>query len=191
MSNNGWVLSSLLVIGVATAQSGAAETVQKPAKVTTSVIQTGAIVEAVNKETRELKLIGPDNRRFTVVADERVRNFDQIKPRDRIRLEYYESVAIVVAPPGQTDTDAAAISGVEVAGLGDKPGLGMVDARGMRATIAALDRGRRIATLTLPNGETRTVKASDEARLDLVDVGDTVTVVLTEAMAVSVVPPPE
>ncbi|MCZ6869280.1 MAG: hypothetical protein O7G84_07255, partial [Gammaproteobacteria bacterium] len=61
-------------------------------------MQTGAIVEAVNKETRELKLIGPDNRRFTVVADELVRNFDQIKPRDRITVEYLESIAIVVSP---------------------------------------------------------------------------------------------
>ena len=188
MSNAGWVFCTLLIVaGIA----HATETVQKPARVTTSVIQTGAIVESVNKETRELKLIGPDNRRFTVVADEQVRNFDQIRARDRIKLEYMESIAIVVTPGGgQPRADTAELSGVTAAALGERPGIGVVEAKGMTATVSAIDRGNRIATLTLPDGETRTVKVQNDVALDLVNVGDKVTTVITEAMAVSVEAPP-
>jgi hypothetical protein len=71
---------------------------QKPARVITSTIRSTAIVEAVNKETREIKLLDASGERFTIVADEMVRNFDQIEPRDRVYTEYLESVAIMVAP---------------------------------------------------------------------------------------------
>ena len=189
MSKVGWILSTLLIIaGI----SEAAETVQKPARVTTTVVQTGAIVEAVNKETRELKLIGPDNRRFTVVADERVRNFDQIKPRDRITVEYLESVAIVVSPASSQGTvDEAELTAVTVAAPGDMPGVGVIEAKGVTAIVSAIDRVHRIATLTLPDGEIRTVRVQDGVALDLVNVGDRVTTVITQAIAVTVRPPPQ
>ncbi len=189
MSKVGWILSTLLIIaGI----SQAAETVQKPARVTTTVVQTGAIVEAVNKETRELKLIGPDNRRFTVVADERVRNFDQIKPRDRITVEYLESVAIVVSPASSQGTvDEAELTAVTVAAPGDMPGVGVIEAKGVTAIVSAIDRVHRIATLTLPDGEIRTVRVQDDVALDLVNVGDRVTTVITQAIAVTVRPPPQ
>ena len=189
MSKVGWILSTLLIIaGI----SEAAETVQKPARVTTTVVQTGAIVEAVNKETRELKLIGPDNRRFTVVADERVRNFDQIKPRDRITVEYLESIAIVVSPASSQGTvDEAELTAVTVAAPGDMPGVGVIEAKGVTAIVSAIDRVHRIATLTLPDGEIRTVRVQDDVALDLVNVGDRVTTVITQAIAVTVRPPPQ
>ncbi|MGB5630773.1 MAG: hypothetical protein WBM57_15505, partial [Woeseiaceae bacterium] len=76
------------------------ETTSKPARVLSTLIKRAAIVESVNPDTRELKLLDAQGNRFTVVADESVRNFDQIKPRDRIVAEYLESVAVVIAPKG-------------------------------------------------------------------------------------------
>jgi hypothetical protein len=183
----------LLMVGYAltfsTSVLGAtAQIVEKPARVISTLVKTAAIVEAVNKDTRELKLINAQGERFTVVADEAVVNFDQIEPRDRIVTEYLESVAIIVAPAGSEPLigDAAAL---EVAPRGDKPGVMGVETQVVVATITALNVADRLATLELENGEIRTIKVSEDARLDSVDVGDQVRLRLTRAVAVNVVKP--
>jgi hypothetical protein len=160
----------------------------KPARVITSTVKAQAIVESVNPKTREVKLIGADNRRFTVVADNQVKNFDQIHPRDRVNVEYLESVAITVLPAGNAAAPVSA-SKVEVAPKGDKPGIAGVDVAEVTATITSLDREARTATLSLPDGDVRTVKVGADARLDLVDVGDRVRVTTTRAIAIAVTPP--
>src|SRR5262245_17315722 len=160
----------------------------KPARVITNTVKAQAIVESVNPKTREVRRIGADNRRFTVVADAQVRNFDQIKPRDRVNVEFLESVAITVLPAGNAAPPASA-SKVEVAPKGDRPGIGGVDVMEVTATITSLDREARIATLSLPDGDVRTVKVGAEARLDLVDVGDRVRVTTTRTIAIAVTSP--
>jgi len=160
------------------------ETMQKPARVMTATVQSAAIVEAVNKETRELKLIDATGKRYTIVADEAVRNFDQIEPRDRIVMEYLESVAILVVPAGAPELgDAAA---VELAPLGSKPGIAGVETILVKATVESLNLTDRIATVRYEDGSVRTVKVADDVPLDLVNVGDEVRFRITKAVAVSV-----
>ena len=186
-----FAIGLLAVFALSSAQAEEAqEKVQKPARVITSVVKSGAIVEAVDKESRELKLIAADGRRFTVVAGPEIRNFDQIEARDRIVVEYTESIAIVVTPKG-TEGVEGAVGMVDVAAEGDKPGIAGLETVAVTATVAALDRDSRRATLELPDGSTRSIRAAADARLDLVDVGDQVTAVITESRAVSVVEPPE
>lgn len=177
------VILSAFVAGSPTAKAET-ETMQKPARVITATVQSAAIVEAVNKETRELKLIDATGKRFTIVADEMVRNFDQIEPRDRIVMEYLESVAILVVPAGAPELgDAAA---VELAPLGSKPGISGVETILVKATVESLNLTDRIATVRYEDGSMRTVKVADDVPLDLVKVGDEVRFRITKAVAVSV-----
>ena len=169
--------------GLPTAMA-ANETVQVPVRVVTATVKTAAIVEAVNKDTRELKLIDASGKRYTIVADAVVRNFDQIEPRDRIITEYLESIAILVVPPGAPELPS--VAAVEVAPLGDKPGVTGVNTFMVKATIDSLNTTDRIATLTLANGGSRTVKVADNVPLELVSVGDEVRLRVTQAVAVSV-----
>lgn len=184
-----WALLPVLVLQAGLVAEAADEV--KPSRVITNTVKVQAIVESVNRETREVKLIGADNRRFTVVADAQVRNFDQIRPRDRLNVEYLESVAIDVLPAkSATAAPDAAGAAVEVAPKGDKPGIKGVEVAEILATITGIDREARTATLLLSDGEARTVKVGEEARLDLVDVGDQVRVRTTRAIAVAVTAPP-
>lgn len=180
----GTVMSVLTLATV----SAAEPIVVKPGRVVSTLVKSGAIVEAVNKETRELKLINPRGDRFTVVADELVRNFDQIEPRDRIVIEYLESVALVVAPAGSEPLigDAAALT---VAPAGDKPGVEGVETHVMVATVQSINAADRLVTLESETGETRTIKVDAAARLDMVDIGDQVRLRVTRAVAISVVAP--
>jgi len=160
------------------------KTVQIPGRVTTVAIQSAVIVEAVNKETREIKVIDASGRRYSFVADDMVENFAQIEPRDRIIVEHLESVAVFVAPPGTPALgDAAA---VELAPLGGKPGIKAAGTVMVRATVESLNVTDRIATIRGENGNVRTIKVADDVPLDLVEVGDEVRMRITEAIAISV-----
>ena len=186
------IISWLLVLLAPVAIAAETTSVEKPSRVVTTTVTAQAIVESVDPATRELKLIGADNRRFTVVADASIRNFDQIKPRDRINVEYLESVAITVLPAekGADATDPKVeLAAVEVAPKGDKPGIKGVKVSEVTATIVSIDREDRSATLKLADGEVRTVKVNPSVKLDLVDVGDQVRVTTTRAVAIAVTSP--
>ena len=175
----------VLIAGTVSAQE---TSVDRPARILSALVKSGAIVEAVNQETRELKLLNARGERFTVIADERVRNFDQIEPRDRIVVEYLESVALVVAPEGSEPPIGDAL-GLAVAPAGDKPGVEGVETYLVTATVQAINAADRLVTLEAENGEVRTIKVDEAARLDLVDIGDQVRLRVTRAVAVSVVAP--
>jgi hypothetical protein len=183
----GLVTGYALIYGTS-AIGAEAQVVTKPARVVSTLVKTAAIVEAVDKSSRELKLINARGERFTVVADDSVLNFDQIEPRDRIVTEYLESVAIIVAPAGSSPLIGDAVA-LEVAPRNDKPGVTGVDTRVVVATVTALNFADRLATLELENGEVRTIKVSEDARLDLVEVGNQVRLRMTRAVAVNVVKP--
>ncbi len=160
------------------------KTVQIPGKVVTSTVRSMAIVEAVNKETRELKLIDANGKRYTVVASDLVANFDQIEPRDRIVMEYLESVAVFAVPAGAPELGNAAA--VEVAPLGDKPGIKAADTFMVKATIESLNVTDRLAIVRGENGQVRTVKIADDVPLDMIEVGDEVRMRITQALAINV-----
>ncbi|MGI9328809.1 MAG: hypothetical protein ACR2PZ_26575 [Pseudomonadales bacterium] len=190
MKANRTAVATILVFGFALMPFAQAQTGDKPARVISTTIQRGAIVESVDKTTRELKLLDSQGNRFTVVADERVRNFDQIEPRDRIIAEYVESVAVVVAP---ADSIAPIGEGgvVAVAPAGDKPSIEGIGTRLIIGSIESINVTDRLVTIALEGGEVRTVKVLDSERLAMVGVGDQVRLRITQALAVSVRRPGE
>lgn len=169
---------------VPTAQAEVKE-IEVPAKVVTSAVRSVAIVEAVNKETRELKLINAQGHRFTIVASDQVTNFDQIEARDRIVADYLESIAIYVVPAGAPQLDDVAVA-VEVKEAGDKPGVAAVGTVLLKANVESLNKSDRLATLRLEDGSIRVVKISSDVALDMISVGDEFRLRITHAMAVSV-----
>ena len=186
MYRTSWALC-LALMGFGAGVSSAATT-DKPAKVVTTLMKTGAIVEAVNRETRSLKLIDARGQRFSVVVADEVRNFDEIQPRDRIITEYLESVAVVIAPHGTSIglTDAGLVS---VAPLGDKPGVEGVETHLVVATVLGINLSDRLVTLETENGDIRTLKVRRDAPLEDVQVGDQLRLRITRAIAMSVVKP--
>lgn len=178
------VLIAAFAIVAAPVADAETKTVQVPGRVLTSMVKSVAIVESVNKETREIKVIDSSGRRYSFVAGDMVANFDQIEPRDRIVTEYLESIAIFVVPKGAPALGNAAA--VELAPLGDKPGVAMAETFMVSATIEALNVTDRLATLRAEDGSVRTVKVADDVPLDMVDVGDEVRLRITEAIAISV-----
>jgi hypothetical protein len=163
-------------------------TVSVPGRVVTSTARREAIVESVNRETREIKVVDADGRIHSFVAGDMVANFDQIEPRDRIVTEYLESVAVFIAPKGALALGDAGL--VEVAPLGEKPGLMMADTYMVAATIDAIDVSERMVTLRDEEGFQTTIDVADDVDMDGFKVGDEVRIRVTEAVAISVVEAP-
>lgn len=159
----------------------------KPGRLMTGMVKSEVIVEKINYETRQIKVIDASGNRFTVVADEAVNNIEQIKPRDRIVTEYIESVAIFVTQNGAPELGSGAIGAISEEG--EQPAIAGIESTLLSASIKAIDRTSRRVTLQDENGNTSNFKVSDETPLDLVDVGDEVRVRLTRAVAITVQSP--
>jgi len=159
-----------------------------PGRVITSTARREAIVESVNKETREIKVVDANGKIHKFVAGDMVANFDQIEPRDRIVTEYLESVAVFVVPQGTPSMGDMGL--VEVAPLGEKPGVAMADTYMVAATIDAIDADTRVVTLRGEDGFQTALRVANDVNLDEVKVGDEVRMRVTEAVAIKVVEAP-
>lgn len=163
-------------------------TLSIPGRVITSTARREAIVESVNKETREIRVVDANGKIHTFVAGDMVANFDQIEPRDRIVTEYLESVAVFVVPEGTPEMGDMGL--VEVAPLGEKPGMAMADTYMVAARIDAIDAAARVVTLRGKDGYQTAIRVADDVELSDLKVGDEVRMRVTEAVAISVVEAP-
>jgi Cu/Ag efflux protein CusF len=159
-----------------------------PGRVITSTARREAIVESVNRETREIKVVDANGKIHIFIAGDMVANFDQIEPRDRIVTEYLESVAVFVVPEGTPEMGDMGL--VEVAPLGEKPGMAMADTYMVAAKIDAVDADSRVVTLRGKDGFQTALRVADDVELANLKVGDEVRMRVTEAVAISVVEAP-
>jgi hypothetical protein len=183
-------LISLSIVGVSCANEQVLVTrgaTEKPSVLKERLVSVTATVTAVDATSRIVTLKGPKGKIFDVKAGEEVRNLAQVKVGDKVKVKYYQSVAVEVVAPG------TAPGGVQegVVGGRSKPGerpAGLIGGQvTVTATVEAIDKKNQTATLKGPEGKTLTVKVEDPRNLVNVKVGDEVVITLTEALAISVV----
>lgn len=87
------------------------------------------------------------------------------------------------------DPRAAAATGVALAPVGAKPGGVLVDTMQVTAKVTAVDAKTRKVTFELPDGNSKKVKAGKKVDLAAVTPGDSVTVQVSEGLAITVEKP--
>lgn len=146
-----------------------------------------AEVTAINPATREVTLKGPEGNEVTVTAGDAVKRFDEVKAGDSVRVDYLVSIAAEVRPP----TPEEARHPLEIMGAAGRAPTDMAPAGGVArqfkvvTTIEALDRRNETVTVKGPLGRYLTARVADPSRLTQVRIGDTIVIVYTEALAVS------
>jgi hypothetical protein len=146
-----------------------------------------AEVTAINPATREVTLKGPEGNEVTVTAGDAVKRLDEVKAGDFVRVDYLVSVAAEVRPP----TPEEAQHPLEITGAAGRAPTDMAPAGGVArqfkvvTTIEALDRRTETVTVKGPLGRYLTARVADPSRLTQVRIGDTIVIVYTEALAVS------
>ena len=143
----------------ATAESEAEAEAKPSAK---GAIEVGAItatskVTKIDASKRTVTLINEAGETNTYKVGKNVRNFDEIKVGDRVKVTLVESVAVTVSKSGTTPA-AGARGVVAVAPKGAMPGIIMTKTREITAKIVSVDLQARTVTVEGPMGGKPTIK---------------------------------
>ncbi len=190
MINRFFSVTAVLVVLVSASFSMAQqEAAERPGIVLGDSIVITATVQALNKADRTVVLRSSDGSVHEVEVDQAVKNYDQIEIGDEVKVEFYQALALSLGVPGEPMTEGTQ-SILEVAQPGDKPNLTGVEVVDVIATVSAIDKEARTATLIGPLGNSVTIQADDSMKnFDKVKVGDKVQARYIEAIAISVTKP--
>jgi len=155
-------------------------------------ITVRATVEAVDLPSRTVTLVGPQGNSLTVQVSDAVRNLPQVKPGDKVNVTYVASAAYVLAPKGSKLPDDSLTAGAVRAPQGQMP-AGAVGAKlVVTGTVVGIDSGAHTLQLVNPSGgPVRTIAVvtpQGQKAMQLIKVGDTITAIISQAVAVSVEP---
>ena len=150
-----------------------------------AAVQVTATVVNIDHKTREVTLKAADGREESFIVDEAVKNLGQVNKGDIVVATYAEALAYEVKKSGAMAAAAAALS-AGTAKPGEKPAGAVTRETTVIVTITAIDEKAPTVTFKGPQGNTRTIKVKDVAKLKDVKVGDQVQITYTQAIALSV-----
>jgi hypothetical protein len=155
-------------------------------------ISLRATVKAVNQKARTVTLVGPQGNTLTLKVGDEVHNLAQVKPGNKVVARYRASVAYVLAPPGtKLPDDSMTLAGAR-ATPGQMPGGAVGTKVVVTARVVGVDPVAHTLQLINPSGGLiRTVDVvtpEGQQSMKMIKVGDTITAVITEAVAIAVEP---
>jgi hypothetical protein len=170
-------------IGAAAEQTESRPVTRHEAELTTIT----ATVESVDLEKREVTLKGPRGNKVTLEADKSVKRLDEIKPGDTVRASYYQSVAAELREPTADEKANPLIvkEGTGRAPETEAPAAGVARRVRVVATIEDIDRSAQTVTVKGPRGKSVTAKVENPANLEKMEVGKTIVITYTEALALT------
>jgi Cu/Ag efflux protein CusF len=140
------------------------------------------VVAAIDKPARKLtiKNLSGEKMTFHVPAD--VKSFDKLKVGDRVDVDYTESIAVSMLPPGSKPSMTerqAAVPG----GAGREVSLS--------AEVISVDAANNKVSLKGPRGQIKTITVQDpemQSKLSSLKPGQVLQVTYTEAIATAIQP---
>lgn len=150
------------------------------------LVSVTAKIEALNQQTREVSLRGPQGNVVSFVVDPKVQRLNEFKVGDLVTAEYYLSLAAELRAPTAEEKAAPiqAVAGAAKTPPGATPAAGGLRAFKVVATVEGIDLPTRALTLKGPMGNYLTVRARDVNKLKQMKLGDTIVIVYTEALAI-------
>jgi hypothetical protein len=145
------------------------------------------VVTGIDRTARTATLQNSDGETKTINVPAEVKSYDTLKVGDHIDVDYYESIALSMLPPG-TKPSANQSSSVNRTGTGAALGTRTTT---VSATITAVDAKNNKVTFRGPSGNTRTVAVTNpdvQKQLPTLKPGQVVQLTYTEAMAASIRP---
>ncbi len=175
-------LATAALLAVACAQT------PKPVTVTDTISAT-AVVESIDRAARTATLRTADGRVLVVRAGPDVRNFDQVKAGDRLRVSFTDALAAEVIKPGTGVTSVT--PSVSRAAAGAMPSGSLSLATQGVVKVQSVDTANNRVTVTGADGVPVTLNVRDTQAQQFIrglKTGDEVQLTYTESVAVSVEP---
>jgi len=173
-------LAQPTVTGAVTTEPGKGKAVQ--------VVTATATVQSVDPATREIVLKMPKGETHKIVAGDEVRNFDQIKAGDKVKVKYMESIAVELKKNGKAVVGRSDSEALSRAQPGQKPGGTAMREVSVTADVVGVDTQKNIVHVKNERGEIIDLQLADPAQTKLVKKGDQVQATYTEALAISLGP---
>ena len=187
----------LSVIGIASATTAQAQQSDTAVDVVTSApgsaslvrtVQASADVVRIDKRTRTLTLKTKQGDTVDVVASDAVKNFDQIKVGDVVRVRYATALALKLKNPKDAAGGATVSEGSTTAPPGQRPAFtGAGQITGI-AEVTAVDPKESTITLKGAEGKLVTLDVNNPDQFKVIKPGDQIEVTYTEAVALDVEP---
>jgi hypothetical protein len=188
------ILCGALLLPAALPPSAAAQTKPSLGNVVppNAAVTIHAKITAMDAAKRQVTLTGASGTPVTVTAGPAVR-LDMLKVGDTVNAQYYRSVAFVVSQPGATVPDDEVEQAVERPA--EAPGGVAMRVTRVSGLVIGIDLGAHSLDMVNPQGgQVFTFHVTDpdrQARLPMLKVGDTITAVVSETLAVSIQPAPK
>ena len=180
-------IPALIQLSVILAAGSFAATKVQAGQVYEQLLTVTATVEAVDVAKREVTLKGPEGNHVTLTVGDKVERLNEVKKGDQVTVDYYIGIAGELRPPTEEEkkTPYLVMEDEAKTPKGEAPAGAVARTVRVVATVDALDLTAQTATLKGPKGRYLTVRVDDPAKLKSAKIGDTVVVVATEGLAVS------
>ena len=180
------LLAALLLASSPCWSDESAPAAEKPSLHTSQTATVTAVVEAIDHETREVTLKGPEGDTMSFVAGDDVRNLDQVNVGDTVVAQYQQSLDIEVFPNDGSAPGAGEMTVAGRAEKGEMPGAAIVNTEVVTATVEEINLENNTFKLKGPSGEVQEYVARNPENLKKAEVGDLVVITYTQAVALSV-----
>jgi hypothetical protein len=151
-----------------------------------------ATVKAIDLPSRMVTLVGPQGNVVSLRVGEEARNLPQVKPGNKVLVRYHGSITYVLSPRGaQLPKDTLTAAGTRAA-PGQMPAGAAAAKLVVTETVIAIDQASHTLQIVDPSGgQVRTVAVTTpegQQNMKMIKIGDTITAVVSEAVAVAVEP---
>ena len=160
---------------------------EEEAPVRAVAVSVEAVVTAIDLETRQVSLQGPDGNIITLTSPEQVVKLEDINVGDVVVSTYMAALEAELREPTEDELANPWVV-VEEAGVSDDaamPGIG--GARIIRAvcTIEGMNRELGVVTIKDSNGKLHMIGDVEPEKMEGVTLGQTIVVVYAEAIALT------
>jgi len=148
-----------------------------------------AQIVALDPAARLVTLRSEDGRLRQVRTGETVRNFDQLKIGDTLRVRYQAKLLATVLPAGESLRPAQAAAVAARAAKGARPGAGVEVAVSVRVRIESIDAPRDLVVFSPASGELIAHRIGSNTGREFVrklKVGDLVQLDYEQALALAI-----
>lgn len=145
-----------------------------------------ATVKNIDYKTRKVTLKMDDGQEYNIVAGDNVKRLEQVKKGDTVTATYKESLIYDVHKGGKATEHVTTATESRGTRPGGKPEANVGREVTMSVIISEIDRKTPSVTFKGPNGETQKIKVRHPEKLQGVNVGDTVDITYSEALALKV-----
>ena len=176
------VYAFLITANISLAQSN-----EIPTKEKYELVEIQGTITAIDKETREITLMGPEGEHYTVTASEDIKRFDEIKVGDVVTFDFFKYIKAEFRSPTEEELNEPLV----LLGEAEKANMDEAPAAAIGAVVKALVTIQTIilqfmyVTVKGPNGNFNTIHMDDEELIKKLRVGQVVILTYGEAIAIS------